>query len=162
MKTLSNKSGSVHIKASQFADKLFEIDTITSKAALNILPLESKDDLLNFLEIEHNSKTFIWNDKEGKIVGYLSYIENPDEKQRVELLNLIVLPKYWRKGFGKKMVGYYHKLMRDKGFKKSKLVTSPNNIDAIKFYEKAGYSKIKTIKNYYGPGEDRILMIYNL
>ncbi len=162
MSKLPNKSGPVRIKVSKYIDEIFEIDQIASRATPNILPLESKEKFLDFFEIKNKTNTFIWNNKNGATTGFLSYIEGKDGRQIPELFSLIVLPKYWRKGFGSKMVAYYHDLMRKKGFKKSRLVTSPLNEKAIKFYEKLGYTRQKIIKDYFGPGEDRILMTFDL
>jgi ribosomal protein S18 acetylase RimI-like enzyme len=162
MEFLPHDKGIINIKVSEYADEIYRIDTITSNATPNLLPLESKEELINFLEIEYKSKSFIFNNENGDVAGYLSYIEDPDSEGMVELLNLIVIPEYQGKGYGRKMVNHYHDLMSEKKFKKSKLVTSPKNIDAIRFYEKIGYVKEKIIKNYYGQGEDRQLMIFSL
>jgi len=162
MKSLPRKQGIVNIQVSEYADEIYRIDTITSEATPDVLPLESKEALINFLEIEHKSKSFILNNENGDITGYLSYIEDPDNEGMVELLNLIVIPEYQGKGCGRIMVNHYHDLMREKKFKKSKLVTSPKNVNAIGFYERIGYVKEKIIKDYYGPGEDRQLMTFSL
>lgn len=158
MKNLPKDTGPVFIRISEYAEEMFELDSITCHAAPNILPLDSKEELVKFLEEDHVTKTFIWNNDDGQTVGYLSYIEQPDDEGAVELLNLIVLPSFWRQGYGRQIVNYYLELMKDKGFKKSKLVTSPENNEARAFYKKVGYKEKGLLKDYYGPGEDRVLM----
>jgi ribosomal protein S18 acetylase RimI-like enzyme len=160
MKSLTKKPGAVHLKTKDHLDLLFSLDKKTAEASENILPLASKHQLFEFLN-KRNAKNFIWVNKQKQIVGYLSYLDKPDQQARAELLNLIIIPEFWRQGYGTKMVSYYHQLMKNKGFKTSKLVTSPKNEKAIRFYTKIGYKKEKIIQDYY-QDQTRLLLLYNL
>ena len=42
------------------------------------------------------------------------------------------------------------------------LYTNPKNLKAKRFYKKRGYKVEKLIEDYYGPGEDRYLMVCEL
>lgn len=154
--------GPVYINIKKSIDDLFIIDTETTKATPFFLPFNNKNELQNFLEVEHQSISFIWNDENGDTVGYLSYIQIPDDKNRVELLNLAIRPAFQHQGWGSRMVKFYFDLMKSKGFKSSKLVTDPKNIIAINFYKKLGFKEQIIYKNYYGKGQDRLLMIKEL
>ena len=45
----------------------------------------------------------------------------------------------------------------DDGFKSLELTVSPNNMNAIKFYEKIGFLKKEYLENEYGHGNHRWL-----
>jgi len=50
----------------------------------------------------------------------------------------------------------------EKGFSSIKLVTNPKNSQALAFYAKLGYKKEALLKDHYGPGEDRFLLVKQL
>lgn len=149
----STSPGANFIDVKEYKEFLFELDNkIIFDSLQYTFPFKDVNELVDFYVNEHKTKTYIWCNQEKNIVGYLSYIENPDSEGRVEMLNIGVLPIFQNKGYGKQMMEYYFDLMRKMGHKKSKLVTSPENEPAKKLYEKLGYVNSGILKDYYGPG----------
>lgn len=57
-----------------------------------------------------------------------------------ELIQLYVEPGFQRKGLGRKLINNTLRKMREKGYTNACLYTLEENTDAIKFYEKIGFS----------------------
>lgn len=85
-----------------------------------------------------------------KPVGYLAY--NEDE-EGIEIFGFGVLPEYQGKKIGAKLMLYL--LKREKG-KEMRLVTHPNNVQALTFYFKFGFRVYGWKDNYYGNGQPRL------
>lgn len=117
-----------------------------------LLPMNSAEELRKFLAEDHNSTNIVLNDEAGKHTGYFSYYDIDPEIS--ELLNIGVLKEFRSKGYAQKMMENYFELNKDKN--KFILVTRPDNAQAIRFYEKLGYSIKALLKDFYGEGEDRV------
>lgn len=155
-------SGPNYVDVQKHKEYLLELDNEIISSTKHTFPFKDVTELADFFLVEHQSITNLWVDKKGVVVGYFSYIEKPDKEGRVELLNIGVLPTFLRRGYAQEMMKYYFNLMRKRGYKKSKLVTDPKNTPARKLYEKLGYIYTDLLKDYYGPGRDRILYIKEL
>lgn len=93
---------------------------------------------------------------ENKIlVGLFAY---KHDKNDIEVKQVIVLPQYQRKGFGKKIV---KKLMELVKGNKVYLHTHPKNTAAIIIYLKNGFEITVWKDNYYGDGEPRLVFELN-
>lgn len=90
--------------------------------------------------------------KNGTPIGLFAYKKDAGA---VEVKQIIVLPEYQGKGFGKVLVAKLLETVKDD---KVWLVTHPKNSRAIVLYLKSGFT-IKDWKNdYYGDGEPRIIL----
>jgi len=81
-----------------------------------------------------------------KVIGYVMYKED-------EVLNLVILPDYRRKGIGK---GLMEKIM-----KKSRRIvcrTRENNKQALTFWKRIGFKEKGRIERYYKNGDNAIEM----
>ena len=100
---------------------------------------------------------------EGRLVGYLSYRVTFDE---AEVMNIAVLPEFRRRGLAASMMNAYHDKARASGAASSFLEVRASNVSALGLYEKLGYVRAGTRKNYYplpeGGREDAIVMQRNL
>lgn len=56
-----------------------------------------------------------------------------------ELRQIYILPKYQRIGFGRKLLCYALRKMREKGYRTARLNVAEKNAKAIAFYEKFGF-----------------------
>jgi ribosomal-protein-alanine N-acetyltransferase len=80
-----------------------------------------------------------------------------------EILKLSVAEKARRKGLGYQLLDYALVYCSTKGVKNCFLELRASNIAARKLYEKGGFSRDGTRKNYYaGPVEDAIMMQLSL
>lgn len=111
------------------------------------------------LILEHENNRII-----GFLLGFISQ-DNPPEGY-IHLL--CVLPPWRNKGLAQALVEKYLNILREKGCLRVHLITSPGNKKAINFYEKMGFkidnegkeiviNGVKTIENYNGPGEHKLI-----
>lgn len=77
-------------------------------------------------------------------INYLLSIVFTPEAQKDEfyIFMLAVLPEYQNKGLGSKLLAFAEEQARAKNFSKISLLTSKNNVNAIRFYERNGYQKV--------------------
>jgi ribosomal protein S18 acetylase RimI-like enzyme len=136
-------------------EALFELDGKVANASPALLPLKSPKELQDFLIKDHNSSTYILQDKSGRWVGCLSLIDLPDDS--LEILNVGVDPDQQGKGYGKHMIAFSEQLASELGKHKVTLVTSKKNNQAVNFYEGIGYAIIGEAENYYNDGEARYI-----
>ena len=91
-----------------------------------------------------------------EILGYIiwenEYIyRNDDESISFigHIMNLAIAPDKRRKGFGRMLIEFAFKEMRDGGINNCYLEVRENNFPAISLYEIVGMSYSKRLKNYY-------------
>lgn len=153
--SMSTEKGFQKIEVQKQYEDLFLLDKqIADESEGLLFPLESPQKLKNFLIEEHKSENIVLNNEDGKHVGYLSYYDI--DSNTSELLNIGVLKEFQGKGYAQEMMEKYFELNPNK--EKFVLVTRPDNIKAIRFYEKLGYKIVELKKDYYGPGEDRVFL----
>lgn len=85
-------------------------------------------------------------------VGLFAYKQNDDG---VEVKQIIVLPEYQNRGFGKAIVKKLLDLVKNN---KVYLHTHPKNIAAIILYLKNGFVITSWKENCYGDGEPRLIL----
>ncbi len=83
----------------------------------------------------------------GDVAGYLIVSSN---LTHFEILRLAVKPVYQRQGFGRQLVGYLSRMLKD-GCIDSVLVNIPeSNLSAQLFFRQLGFHAIDTIRGYHG------------
>jgi len=75
---------------------------------------------------------------EGKIVGFIASQITVDDKKKVYLGELWLIPEYQRQGIGNALTTHVEKLYKKKGVKIIRLVTNKKS-DSFKFYKKLNY-----------------------
>ena len=78
---------------------------------------------------------------DGKIYGFVTFgrCRDFDSHSSGEIWGLYVGSKYWKKGYGKKLLEYAEKWLNHQGYKKIYIWALKDNLPAIKFYEHFGY-----------------------
>ena len=100
-------------------------------------------------------------DKNQKIYGYyknniiLGFIHLTISFDEADIVDINIQKDFRNQGLGSSMINY---ALCTNNLKKLNLEVRENNINAIKFYEKLGFVKVRTIKNYYG-NENAFFMI---
>lgn len=74
------------------------------------------------------------------------------------LLALAVSNEFRGRGYGRRLLLESVKMLRDHGIHRLQLTVYPDNVAAVSLYLKEGFQKREIIKDYLGPGEDRLLM----
>lgn len=90
--------------------------------------------------------------KNTTIIGFIHLIISFDE---ADIVDIIIKNEFRNQGLGSSLINY---AICANNLKKLNLEVRENNINAIKFYEKLGFVKVRTIKNYYG-NENAFFMI---
>ncbi len=91
-------------------------------------------------------------------IGYATFQRN--SKTICEVRWLVVRKKYHNQGMGKALTKHIEKFAKMKGFRKIMLYTWIKNTGARKFYERLGYTHVKTIKNFYHFKKDNTTVVY--
>ena len=99
-----------------------------------------------------------------KVIAYLFGFFSQKEKTAYTHL-IAVREKYQRKGLGYILYEHFIEVAKAKGYEKIKAITSPPNSKSINFHKKMGMkllgepdeNGINTVKDYSGPGLDRVV-----
>lgn len=83
----------------------------------------------------------------GFIIGSIFF----NQKLRVgRILTIDVMPSHRRRGVAEKLLLEIEKIFREIGAESSQLEVREDNIAALRLYQKLGYVRIATLKEYYG------------
>ncbi|MCE7011034.1 GNAT family N-acetyltransferase [Kibdelosporangium philippinense] len=75
------------------------------------------------------------------------------------LLGLGVRQEFWRRGYGRSLTVNSMRLLEGVGVREVRLTVEPGNRAAITLYRELGFVVDRMVKDYLGPGHDRLLMI---
>ncbi|MFX1394444.1 MAG: GNAT family N-acetyltransferase [Promethearchaeota archaeon] len=83
-----------------------------------------------------------------------------DRKDRANIINFLINPKYHNKGYGSILLKHTIETIKkiNKDIKKIILNVKTNNSAAIRLYEKFNFRKVQKIDNYYRSKESAYLM----
>jgi [ribosomal protein S18]-alanine N-acetyltransferase len=95
------------------------------------------------------------------LVGYSLGVPTPD-RQRGWLLGLGVVPDHRRLGYGRRLTNASLRYLRSAGVRHVSLSVAPGNEIAIALYRQVGFAETGLHIDYFGPGEDRIIMTRSL
>ncbi len=94
-----------------------------------------------------------------RLIGYVCYGENPLAFKVWDLYWICISPDSQGKGYGEILLKRVEKSVKEYGGNSIFIETSslPSYERARKFYEKFGYKIACVIKDYYKPGDDKII-----
>jgi ribosomal-protein-alanine N-acetyltransferase len=102
-------------------------------------------------------KTFtILAEDQKELLGFL--IANHDRAGVGHIITIDVDPKQQRKGVGTALMGAAEERLMGLGCKSVLLETAVDNLNALAFYKRQGYSVLKTLPRYYMNSLDGLLM----
>jgi L-amino acid N-acyltransferase YncA len=99
-----------------------------------------------------------------KVAAYLfGFISQKESLGYVHLIG--VRQDLQKKGLGKRLYGYFIKILKLKGIYELKAITAPTNEKSIEFHSRLGMTMIglenekgiKVVKDYSGVGQDRVV-----
>ena len=99
---------------------------------------------------------------EGDIVAGAQVIRSYDDRSDLYLAGLWVKKEFRSKGIGKRFLGKIIGQLFAGGGKRLYLTVDPKNENAVSFYKKFGFKTVSLEKDYYGKGEERLLMVLSL
>jgi len=87
----------------------------------------------------------------GTIIGFIIGRMYAAKKSLMgHILTIDVSPAHRREGIAQRLLQEIEKIFKDKGVKECHLEVREDNVAALKLYQKLGYVKVETLKNYYG------------
>lgn len=114
-----------------------ELACFTNNYSLDTIQSDLENDKVMIFVYENN----------GNIVGYISIYYFLDE---ANLQKIAVLESFRRKGVATQLIAFAEKELKSKNIATFYLEVNEHNLIAINVYEKLGFEKISTRKNYYG------------
>ncbi|MGM7317580.1 GNAT family N-acetyltransferase [Idiomarina sp. ST10R2A5] len=100
--------------------------------------------------------TFLSLKVDNKVAGYSLMVPLADNA--LALMSLLIGKSFQGQGLGKELLQQSILLAQSLHYKRLELSVSPENKSAVCLYERFGFQTTDSIKDYLGPGEDRILM----
>jgi ribosomal-protein-alanine N-acetyltransferase len=135
---------------------------------LSTLPEHYSDYFYESL-LEELPEAFVVAEMSGKIIGYImckleygfSNFKKLGFVKKGHVVSVSVMEKYRGKGFGTVLVDEAIKGVKIRQCSELYLEVRCSNTDAVKLYEKLGFSIQQRLKAYYRDGEDSYLMAIN-
>ncbi len=139
-------------------------DIVLRKAGLLDLEAILEIDQSVFPEgISYDAETFLFylidpatsvvaTEVQGSIAGFIIFREQSAKTGCVVTID--VAKEFQGRGFGSSLLNEAETVAVETGFSSIILQTAVNNIKAIHFYEKRGYTRSRRIKGYYFDGTD--------
>ncbi|MBS7615124.1 ribosomal protein S18-alanine N-acetyltransferase [Candidatus Bathyarchaeota archaeon] len=94
-----------------------------------------------------------------KIVGFIiGSIEILGNETAGHVYTLDIMKEYRKKGFGGKLLDSFESILVEKGVRTVYLEVRVDNIPARRLYSKHGYRPFKTLKDYYEPKVDAVML----
>ncbi|GAA4999140.1 GNAT family N-acetyltransferase [Streptomyces siamensis] len=107
------------------------------------------------------AKDFLVLDDGSSLCGYVLSATAPD-RRKSWVLGLGVTKNLRGQGLGRRLMGEALHSLRDHGVPEVWLSVEPANDTAIALYRSLGFVHQGSEKGYFGPGEDRLLMMLRL
>lgn len=105
--------------------------------------------------LSNGCSTFVVGKADGIIVGYGGFSCIVDEG---DVYNIAVRKEYRGQGVGRKILGEMVRLAGEKGVRSLTLEVRETNVPAIRLYTSFGFSNVGSRADYYGKGQNAILM----
>ena len=103
----------------------------------------------------------IVGEKAGKIEGFViadHYRSRRSEERMGRIITIDVLPEARRTGLGSHLLKAAEEKIKEAGAAYLSLETAIDNLTALRFYKKHGYTGLKILPNYYLDSIDALLM----
>lgn len=101
--------------------------------------------------------SFLVAEDDSGIVGYVVAVRSEDVLTGW-FWSLGVRHDRQRRGVGRILVSRVMDQMKSAGIKRMLLTVEPENVNAIALYKSLGFEKNRMESDYFGPGEDRLIM----
>lgn len=112
--------------------------------------------LFNINNLNRTEKIYVYL-YDNKVTGFIHISSN---YEIIDILNIVVDPKYEKQGIGTKLINYIIK-KKDTIVSKIMLEVREDNLKAINFYKKNNFTIIAKRQNYY-KNKDALIMERNI
>ena len=115
---------------------------------------------LFFVHFEGTS--FVAETEDGDLAGFLVGFGSQTEPEEAYVHFLGVAPSRRGSGLGRELYERFFEEVRRDGRTVVRCVTSPANESSVEFHRALGFEVERTVPDYDGPGEDRVLLVKRL
>lgn len=125
-----------------------------------LFPSDLLPDMINgFLSEGDENSLWLTSEVDSRITGFCYAIEETFTDGTWNMLALAVLPDRQGNGIGRAIVATLEKLLRDKNSRVLIVDTSGTESFAgtRSFYQRCGYTEEARIRDFWGPGDDKIV-----
>lgn len=112
--------------------------------------------LFNINNLNKTERIYVYTN-DDKVIGFIHISSN---YEIIDILNIVVDPKYEKQGIGTKLINYIIK-NKDQNATKIMLEVREDNLKAINFYQKNNFKIISKRKKYY-QNIDALIMERNI
>lgn len=106
----------------------------------------------------HAGKGFRVAEMEGEVIGYLVVRRESVRRSRAELPTFAVREDMRRRGVGSALMRQTLGYLESTGVRRLDLQVNIRNGAARRFYKRHGFKTLRTLRGYYGPEGDALLM----
>jgi len=122
---------------------------------------EMAPSLPNLFFLHFEGTTFVAEDGDellGFVCGFLS--QTSDDEAFIHFVG--VSPEHRGEGLGRSLYERFCEEVQAAGRTVVRCVASPRNEDAVAFHRALGFEVERTVPDYEGPGEDRVVLVKRL
>jgi ribosomal protein S18 acetylase RimI-like enzyme len=98
----------------------------------------------------------------GALAGFLVGFMSPSLPREAYIHFIGVSPRHRRGGLARRLYGRFFQLARSDGRSIVRAITSPQNAVSVAFHSSLGFTVTGPVRDYHGPGADRILFELDL
>lgn len=98
---------------------------------------------------------------DDRLIGFLLGFVTPDPEPVGYVHMIGIHPGYRRRAVGRRLYDSFEDYCRSAGCRRMKAITTPGNDGSVRFHEAQGWGAA-TVRDYAGPGRDRIVFTKSL
>jgi ribosomal protein S18 acetylase RimI-like enzyme len=104
---------------------------------------------------------FVLEDGQRVVKGYVCFGPTPLTDYTYDFYWMAVDPQCQGRGYGRELIGFVEQAVRERGGKI--LVLETSSMDSyqrtVRIYRQRGYEQVAQIKDFYRPGDDKVIFI---
>ena len=116
-------------------------------------------ELAYFMDRRGSDTLILEND--DQIAAFLIVDSGPDHRSAT-IITLDVRQQFRRLGFASRLLAHSEAILRERSIGTYRLQVDVHNRQAIAFYEKHGFERVRVLRDYYPNGHDAYLMTKSL
>ncbi|RUO70351.1 GNAT family N-acetyltransferase [Pseudidiomarina salinarum] len=122
-----------------------------------VYPKDAYPALFFYQALRQWPETFLIVKSKELVAGYSLLV--PVSDSALSLMSVLVGKQYQGKGLGAKLLRESLVLARSLNYQRIELSVSPDNESAIALYNRLGFKEAESVRDYLGPGQDRLVMV---
>jgi ribosomal protein S18 acetylase RimI-like enzyme len=113
---------------------------------------------------QRDYEAVVIEDEDGAVAGYMTFGPTPLTLGTYDLYWMAVAPGAQGRGYGRTLVAWLEERVRRDGGRMIVIETSstPKYNPTRRFYERLNYAEVACIRDFYQPGDDRVIYAKHL